>query len=75
MSATGIPLTDAPRLKRYVRRTLALEVATLATAVALVIAFALAGRQPQVAAPISLPHGANAIVVLDLSASISSDTY
>jgi hypothetical protein len=75
VSTTGIPLTDAPRLKRYVHRTLALEVATLAAVVALVIAFALASRQPEVAAPISLPHGANAIVVLDLSASISSDTY
>jgi hypothetical protein len=75
MSTAGIPLTDAPLLKRFARRTLVLEVAALAGVVALVIAFALAGRRPQVAAPIALPHGANAIVVLDLSASISSDTF
>jgi hypothetical protein len=75
VSAAGIPLTDAPRLKRFTRRTLAVEVAVLAAVVGLVVAFALAGRRPQVAAPISLPHGGNAIVVLDLSASISSDTF
>lgn len=75
MTATGIPLTDAPRLRRHVHRTLVLEVAAVAAAVALIVAFALAGRRPEVAAPLSLPHGANTIVVLDLSASISSDTF
>jgi hypothetical protein len=75
VSATGIPLTDAPRLRRFVNRTLVVEIAALAAAIALIVAFALAGRRPQAAAPISLPHGANSIIVLDLSASISSDTF
>lgn len=75
MSAAGIPLTDAPRLRHVVHRTLAIEVAALAAVVGLIVAFVLSSRAPQAAAPVPLPNGASAIVVLDVSASISSDTY
>jgi hypothetical protein len=75
VTSSGIPLTDARRLSGYVHRTLVVEVAALVAAVALVLGFALGSRHPQISAVTSLPTNANAIVVLDLSASISSDTF
>lgn len=75
MTAAGIPIADAPRLRRHARRTLAVELAVFAAVVGLIVASVLASRSPQAAAPVPLPSGANAIVVLDVSASISSDTY
>lgn len=75
MRGHAIPVVDAPRLRGAVHRTLGLEIAVLLAAVALVVAFALSARRPQVSAVVALPHAANAIVVLDLSASISSDTF
>jgi hypothetical protein len=72
---SAIPLADMPRLARLVRRTLAVEVAVVVVVVALIIAFALAARRTNATTVVSLPSGSSAIVVLDLSASISSDTF
>ena len=72
---TAIPLADEPRLRPFVRRTIVVEALVAVVAVGLIVAFALAARHPNAATVIPLPRQANAIVVLDLSASISSDTF
>jgi hypothetical protein len=70
-----IPYADAPVLARAARRTLLTRLA-LGAAAALFAAFALAAalHQPVDTVPY-LPEGSSGIVVLDVSASISSDTY
>lgn len=71
----SIPLADLPRLERARRRT-ALVRATLAVAlIALVVTAAAAATHQQGHTLRFLPNGSNGIVVLDLSASISSDTF
>lgn len=72
---TGIPLADHGRLRREGRRTAVAGFLVAALAVGAIAGFVLAGRHPQVRSLVPLPARANAIVVLDLSASISSDTY
>jgi hypothetical protein len=72
---TGIPLADAPGLRREARRTLLVRAALAALAVAAVLLAALAARNPDTRAAPFVPEGSSGIVVLDLSASISSDTY
>ena len=74
MSAV-LPLADAPRLRRTVVRTRALRLALAALLLAAVAVAALAGRHPQASTQPYLPAGSDGIVVLDLSASISTDTY
>jgi hypothetical protein len=71
----AIPYSDAARLAGIGRRTTGIRVAAGLTVLGLVIAFALLSRHPHTQTIVSLPQGANAIVVLDLSASISSDTF
>ena len=76
MSTTSaLPLADAPRLRRAARRTriaqLVALVAVLAAATWLVVAAFDLKRSTTVFAP----QSTTAIVVLDVSASISSDTY
>jgi hypothetical protein len=72
---SAIPLADAPRFRRLARRTtivrigLALLLAGLLAA-AVAAAFAGGGRRAAM-----LPAHADSIVVLDLSASISADTF
>jgi hypothetical protein len=72
---TAIPYADAPRLAPLARRT---RTARLALAAALLAAAALALlaalRQPADTVAF-LPEGSSGIVVLDVSASISPDTY
>jgi hypothetical protein len=71
----AIPLVDARRLAPAARRTLVV-LAALAAALAVVVgAAAFAGRTPHSKTVVAIPHGATAIVVLDLSASISSNTF
>jgi hypothetical protein len=72
---SSIPLADAPALEREARRTLLLRLAVAALAVGAVLLAAAAGRDPDVRRTPFVPVGSSAIVVLDLSASISSDTY
>ena len=70
-----IPLADAAALRPYARRTTLVLLATGAVLVALVVAVVLAARRPTVHALRLAPADANALVVLDLSASISQETY
>jgi hypothetical protein len=72
---SAIPLADPGPVRRFVRRTLVVEIAAVVVAVALVLAVALSARQPGLTAVVPLPDNSTAIVVLDLSASISSDTF
>ena len=72
---SAIPLTDAPALRGAARRTDAIRVALAAILLALVVAIAVLAGHPRVPALHVLPPGSNGIVVLDLSASISEDTY
>jgi hypothetical protein len=72
---SSIPLADAPRLRRAVERTDALRIALAALLVALVAALALLAGEARVRTLHLLPAGSTAIVALDLSASVSQDTY
>jgi hypothetical protein len=72
---TAIPLTDAARLARAARRTAIARALLAATLVALVVAAAAAARTPDLREQAFVPRGSSGIVVLDLSASISTDTY
>ena len=71
---TTIPFGELDSIAPATRRTLALRlllgVAAVATAGAVVV-LARGGERP----PVLLPAGSDGLVVLDLSASISSDTY
>ncbi|MFL5937654.1 MAG: vWA domain-containing protein [Gaiellaceae bacterium] len=72
---TSIPLADAAALRPAARRTLAIRIALAATLGALIVAGVLVSRHPHTQTIVVLPSDSSAIVVLDVSASISSDTY
>jgi hypothetical protein len=72
---SAIPLADAPVLAPAARRTLIVRVVLGAALGALVLAAVLGARNPHTQTIVSLPSDSTAIVVLDLSASISTDTY
>ena len=72
---SSIPLSDAPALRRAIERTDALRIALAALLLALVGALALLAGQARVRTLHLLPPGSTAIVALDLSASVSQDTY
>lgn len=71
----AIPLADAPALRPPARTTLAVRALLAAAALGAAVAFLLASRNPHTRSIVSLPSGANTILVLDVSASISSDTF
>ena len=71
----SIPLADTSPLARAGRRTTAIRIGAAAGLVALAVAAVLIGRHPRVHEVRFLPENSNGIVVLDLSASISSETY
>jgi hypothetical protein len=72
---TAIPLADSQALHPAARRTLVVRIA-LATALAgLVVAAIFVSRHPDTQTIVALPPHSSAIVVLDVSASISADTY
>jgi hypothetical protein len=75
MTTNAIPLSDLGRFESTARRTRRLRLASAAAVVAAAaLALVVALRQhPQPTA--FLPPGTNGIVVLDVSASISSETY
>jgi hypothetical protein len=75
MTPRAIPLADARSLLRLARRTTLVRTAAAVLLIALAIAAVLLGRDPQVRETSVLPKRSNGIVVLDLSASISPDTY
>ena len=72
---TSIPLADARALHPAATRTLFVRIALAATLTGLVIAVALVSRKPHTETIVTLPAHSSAIVVLDVSASISADTY
>jgi hypothetical protein len=72
---TSIPLADADALRPAARRTLAIRIALAAALGALILAAVLVSRHPHTQTIVTLPSDSSAIVVLDVSASISSDTY
>jgi hypothetical protein len=71
---TTIPFGELDAIAPATRRTLALRILLGLAAVALAAAVVVLGRGGS-AAPVLLPAGSDGLVVLDLSASISSDTY
>jgi hypothetical protein len=75
VTGRALPLVDAPHLAAAARRTRLERLAVLG-AVALAVAVAVAAsRHPRLEGAATLPPGSDGIVVLDLSASISTDTY
>lgn len=75
MSESTIPLADARALRRWGRITAAGGAALVAAALACVIGFLLVSRNPQTRTFVGLPPRTDGVLVLDLSASISSDTF
>jgi VWA domain containing CoxE-like protein len=73
--ARVIPLADVPLLRAATRRTAALRVALAAALVALALTAVASTTRLESAEPALLPAGSDGIVVLDVSASVSSDTY
>jgi len=71
----GIPYTGVGELERIAARTAFVRVALAVALAALVVATAAAARHPHTGAQPLLPPRSGGIVVLDLSASITSDTY
>ena len=70
-----IPLADAPALRARGQLTFAIRAALAAVALGATIAFVLVSRHPMTRTLVPLPRNASTVVVLDVSASISSDTY
>jgi len=75
MSRVGIPLTDAGQLRSSARLTAAVTSALAVAAVVCVVAFGLVSRNPHTRTTLGLPPHANEVIVLDLSASITVDTF
>jgi hypothetical protein len=70
-----IPLADAPALRPVAQRTLALRQLLALLAVGALVAAILVARHPHTRTIVPLPAGGQTVLVLDLSASISSDTF
>ena len=71
----AIPLADAPALRAPANTTLAVRALLAAAALGAAVAFLLVARHPHTRTIVTLPGGAGTILVLDVSASISSDTF
>ena len=74
MSA-GIPLADAVELRRWARPARLLTALLVVAAVGCAVAALLVARSPRTRTLVPLGRSANVVVVLDLSASISGDTF
>jgi hypothetical protein len=72
---TAIPLADAAELRPAARRTLIVRAALALALAGLVVAAVVVSRRPHTQTIVALPAHSSAIVVLDVSASISADTY
>jgi hypothetical protein len=72
---TAIPLPGARGLSRLARRTAVIRILLAVVLAALILAVAVAARHPGVRQPSALPVRSGDMIVLDLSASISSDTF
>jgi hypothetical protein len=75
VSRQQIPLADVSPLERTARRTVLLRALIGALAVAAALVAVVAALQAPAAAPDYLPPGTDGLVVLDVSASISAETY
>ena len=71
----AIPLAEPAAIAAAARRTRAIHIAAALVLVALAGTAILLGRHPRTHEVRFLPERSNGIVVLDLSASISYDTY
>jgi hypothetical protein len=71
----AVPYVGARALEPLARRTAVVRVLLAGLLLALVIGAALSVRHPTASQPPLLPPAAGGVVVLDLSASITSDTY
>jgi hypothetical protein len=72
---SAIPLGDAADFAPAARRTALVRMVLVALVVAALLTAAAIARNPRSQTIVSLPAHADTIVVLDLSASIGSDTY
>jgi hypothetical protein len=72
---TSIPLADYERLAAPRRRTTIVRAALAAALVAILAGAIVASAHPQAPTLRFLPRGSTGVIVLDLSASISTDTY
>jgi hypothetical protein len=72
---SAIPFTGAQALARFAARTTVARVVLGLALVVLVVLTALAARHPQLDKKPLLPTNSGGIIVLDVSASIASDTY
>jgi hypothetical protein len=72
---SAIPLADAPRLARLARRTSVISLLLALLAIGAAAAAILVARHPGTRVLVPLAERGDTIVVLDVSASISSDTY
>lgn len=72
---SAIPYVGARGFRGRAARTAFVRVALALVAIALVLVAALVARRPHSTQPPYLPPAAGGVVVLDLSASITSDTY
>jgi hypothetical protein len=71
----AIPFADVRGLLPLARRTTLVRTSAAVLLLALAVAAILLGRHPEVRETTLLPTRSNGIIVLDLSASISTDTY
>ncbi len=72
---TTIPYVSARDFGALAARTKLVRIVLAVVLVALVLAAAAAARHPRATAQPFVPAGAGGVVVLDLSASVTSDTY
>jgi hypothetical protein len=72
---SAIPLADAPALQLPARRTAAVLVGLAVTGLVAVAVSLVISRNPHTRTIVPLPTHADTVLVLDVSASISSDTY
>lgn len=75
MNGRAIPLADARDLRAHARVTAVVLAALAVAAVGFAVAFALVSRNPHTRTSFMLPPHADGVLVLDMSASISSDTF
>lgn len=72
---SAIPLADAPALRGPAKRTFAVRATLAALCLGAAVAVVFLARHPHTTTIVPLPTHADTILVLDLSASISSDTF
>jgi hypothetical protein len=72
---SAVPLADAPSLRLPARRTASVLTLLAVVCIAAAVAALLLSRDPHTRTIVPLPAHADTLVVLDVSASISTDTY